>query len=185
MILGYTLSGKSSNDGEFFDGKQPSRVLCPNCETCLDYNYVPTAIDVHQSKRYDVSYTIDLRILFSERFVAFCRNALHVDDVFTLVKGRNIDLFYMFPSRILEFDVVRRKTRFEGPCAVCGGFASIVGAHPAYLKSTKIIASGFFRSDIAFASGKRKFPLFFVSIEWKEILSSEKFRGIEFEEIRA
>jgi len=183
MILGYVISGKNSNDGLFFDGNEPPGTLCPSCGTCLDYQYVPSTIDVHPSKKYDVSYTHDLRRLFSSRFVEFCKGTLHSDDNFKLVRSKNMDLFYMFPSRVLKFDVERRKTRFEKPCDVCGGYESIVGARPAFLRISKPIGLGFYRSNIAFASGKSKFPLFFVGTEWMEILSLQKFRGIKFEEI--
>lgn len=183
MILGYVMKAKDCNDGLFFDGSEPTGVLCPNCGTCLDYRYAPSAIDIHPSKKYDVSYTQDLRDLFSTRFVTFCRDVLHCDEGFKLVKGTNMDLFYMFPSRVLEFDVERRKTRFEKSCNVCGGYESIVGARPAFLRTKEPIGPGFYRSDIAFGSGKSKFPLFFVGAEWKELLASQKFRGIEFDEI--
>lgn len=183
MILGYVVSGKSSNDGMFFDGSEPAGVLCPNCGTCLNYQYAPSMIDIHPSKKYDVSYTHDLRRLFSSRFVEFCRDKLHADDTFQLVKSKSMDLFYMIPSRVLEFDVERRRTRFDKPCSLCGGYESVTGARPAFLKANKPIGPGFYRSDVAFASGKSKFPLFFVSTEWKELLASQKFRGIEFEEI--
>lgn len=184
MILGYVMKAKDCNDGMFFDGNEPTGVLCPKCGTCLNYHYVPSAIDIHPSKKYDVSYTQDLRDLFSERFVAFCRDALRSDEDFKLVKSANMDLFYMFPSSVLEFDVDRRKTSFEKPCSVCGGYESVVGARPVFLRSKEPIGPGFHRSDVAFASGKSKFPLFFVGTEWKELLASQKFRGIEFDEIR-
>lgn len=177
------MSGKNCNEGLFFGGGELSEILCAKCGTCADYRYAPARIEVHPSRKYDVSYTHDLRKLFSERFVSFCRDVLHAGEDFKMVKSDSMDFFYMYPSRVLEFDVERRKTRFENPCDVCGGYESIVGARPAFLRSKDLIGPGFFRSDIAFASGKSKFPLFFVSTEWKKLLEGQKFRGIEFEEV--
>lgn len=183
MILGYVMKANSSNDGNFFDGSEGDDVLCPNCGSCLNYDYFPKSIDIKPSKKYDVSYTNDLRLLFSRRFVEFCTNILGADELFRKVNVQGQELFYMIPKRVLEFDVERRKTRFENPCSICGGYESIVGAKPAFLKITEPIKNGFFRSDVAFASGKHKAPLFFVSVDWMKQLSLQKFRGIEFSEV--
>ena len=183
MVLGYVLSGKNCNEGLFFNGNEPKGVLCPSCGMCLDYQYTPSTIDVHPSKNYDVSYTHDLRDLFSSKFAAFCKDELRCDDEFKPIKSESKDLFYMFPERVLEFDAKRRKTRFEKPCEVCGGYEAIVGARPAFLRIDEPIGPGFHRSDIAFASGKSKFPLFFVGVAWKKLLAAQKFRGIKFDEI--
>lgn len=183
MILGYVISGNACNEGRFFIGGEPSSLLCPKCGTCMDYRYTPERISIDRSRKYDVSYTHDLRKLFSKTFVSFCRDVLHSDEEFRLVKGDGMDFFYMYPSKVLEFDIERRKTRFEKPCDVCGGYESIVGARPAFLRTRSPIGPGFYRSDIAFSSGTSKFPLFFVSTEWKEHLESQRFRGIEFEPV--
>lgn len=74
----------------------------------------------------------------------------------------------MFPERVLGFDVKRRKTRFEKPCDVCGGYEAIVGARPDSLRIDEPIRPDIYRSDIALASGKSKFPLFFAGVEWKK-----------------
>jgi len=183
MILGYVLKAKDCNEGVFFSGEEPADILCPQCGTCLNYRYCPQEIQIHPSKKYDVSGTHDSRKLFSQRFVTFCKDILGSDEDFRLVKSGSVNLYYMFPSRILEFDVERRNTKFEKPCKTCGGFESTVGARPAFLRTEQLIGRGFYRSDVAFASGKNKFPLFFIGAEWKELLASQKFRGIEFDEI--
>lgn len=183
MIIGYTLSGQSSNDADFFDGSELGVVLCPDCGTCLDYSYAPASVDIKPSKKYDVSYTNDLRKLFSERFVEFCRDVLRSDDVFKPVRSSGTVYYYMVPSRTLPFDRVRRKTRIEGVCGQCGGYASVVGAHPAFLMQREPIGPGFFRTDLAFGNAKSKFPLIVIGSEWKALLSAQKFRGIDFGEI--
>lgn len=183
MILGYTLSGQSSNDANFFNGDEPSGVLCPCCGSCLDYNYSPVSIDVKPSKKYDVSYTNDLRVLFSERFVEFCKNVLKAEDYFKPIRAGEKVLYYMVPSRLLDFDYIRRKVRFEGKCPSCNSYETVAGAYPVFLKEQVPIEEGFFRTDIAFASGKSKFPLIIIGTKWKKLLVAQKFRGIDFEEI--
>lgn len=183
MILGYILSGKNSNDANFFNGDEPAGVLCPSCGSCLDYSYSPKTINVKPSKKYDVSYTNDLRTLFSERFVRFCKDTLKSEEVFKPVHAGDMVLYYMVPDQILEFDFMRRKVRFDGLCSLCNGYETVAGAYPVFLKNQDPIYSGFFRTDLAFASGKSKFPLMIVGSEWRKLLVSQKFRGIEFEEI--
>jgi hypothetical protein len=182
-IIGYVLSGNSSNGASFLDGREPAGVLCSRCGSCLDFAYTPSSIDISPSKIYDVSYTDDLRKLYSERFVAFCRDVLKATETFVPIQAGRTILYYMIPSRTLEFDLVRRRTRFDDPCDACGGFGAVVGAHPAFLKTDDAVGPGFFKTDIAFGSGKAKFPLIIVGAEWKALIASRKFRGVEFAEI--
>jgi len=183
MILGYILRQRHSNDANFFDGNEPSGVLCQNCGSCLDYNYYPKFIDINPSKKYDAVYTYDLRELFSESFFVFCRDVLKIGHIFKPIQTRGETLYYMSPTHVLEFDYIRRKTKFEKTCEQCGGYRDIVGATPAFLKNHKPVEAGFFRTDLAFGSGKSKSPLILLSSEWKKLLVSQKFKGIDFGEI--
>lgn len=183
MILGYTISGKSSNDAMFFNGEESKDVLCSICGSCLDYRFSPMSIEVKPSKMYDVSYTHDLRTLFSEKFVDFCKEVLKVDEEFKPISVGGQSLYYMVPNQILEFDFERRKVRFEHKCPLCNGYETVAGAYPVFLKVKEPIKSGFFKTDLAFASGKSKVPLIIVGTEWKALIASQKFRGIDFSEI--
>ncbi|RBP48516.1 hypothetical protein [Arenicella xantha] len=183
MIIGYVFSGSSSNGGLFFGESDAAEIICSNCGTCNDYGYAPRSLNINKSQMYDISFTDDLRRVFSDRFVAFAKSNLGSDEQFKIIQTAHGSLNYMFPSRIVEFDSIRRKTQFVNKCDLCGGFESIVGAHPTFLLSEKPIGPGFFRTDIAFASGKSKFPLFIVGVEWKKLLEKEKFRGLVFKPI--
>ena len=185
MILGHTLSGNSFNDASFFNGDEPAGVLCQSCASCIDYSYSPASIDVKPSKKYDVSCTNDLRNIYSERFFVFCRDVLKADEVFRPLRAGDSVLYYMLPFQTIEFDYVRRKTRFEGACEQCGGYDAVAGAHPAFLKIHEPIGPGFFKTDLAFGSGSAKFPLIIVGSEWKKLLAAQKFRGIDFGDITA
>lgn len=185
MKLGYVIAGKTSNDAAFFNGQEPAGTLCPVCGTCLNYAYAPRSMDVSRSKRYDVAYTHDLRLVFSERFAKYARDILKCDEEFVRITSATGDLFYFVPERVVPFDTGRRKTAFDQPCLSCGGYLSIVGARPAFLKVPQRLGSGFFRSNVPFGTGRSKFPLYFVSEEWKQLLVAEKFRGIEFEPVSA
>jgi hypothetical protein len=180
MIVGYILSGNSSNEGVFFDEVQIQDRLCQHCGTCFDYNYAPASLKIHPSKKYDVSYTHDLRDIFSERFVEYSKEVLNAENDFSRIDLGHSFVYYMMPSSELEFDTERSKTRFVKPCEACGGYEAVVGSKPAFLKRRDAIGIGFFRTDVSFASGKSKHPLIIVGPEWKGLLESQNFRGLVF-----
>ena len=183
MIIGYTISIQNHYNTYFFNGNEPKGILCPKCGSCLDYSYSPKFMDIEPSKKYDAAYTHDLRDLFSERFFIFCRDVLKIGHIFNPIRTRGEVVYYMFPTRILEFDYVRRETRFDRVCEQCGGYSDITGATPVFLKNHKPIEAGFFRTDIAFGSGRSKSTLILFGMEWKRLLVSQKFKGIYFREI--
>ncbi len=185
MLVGFTLNGNSSNEAEFFDGTEPESTLCRECGTCLNPEYVPQQLAIVKSQRYDISYTHDLRTIFSEKMMAFLRDELGCRDAFRQIKTSWDDHYYVFPSAIVPFDTVARKTRFISPCLTCGGYSEVIGARPAFIQVSKPLGIGLFRSDIQFASYKAKHPLLFVGREWMERIQEQKFRGVAFEEVHS
>jgi len=183
MNLGYVMKAKNSNNGIFINPSVGEDVLCPNCTSCLNCEYSPASIEFFRSKRYDISHTSDLRYLFSARFVQFCYEVLGSTETFHKINSDTGALYYMNPSNIISFDVERRRTQFGNKCSECGGYDSIVGARPAFLKIDKPIEDGFYRTDIMFGSGVNRSPLFLVGKHWRDLMLAQKFRGIKFEEI--
>lgn len=182
MVIGYTISGNASNDGVFFENV-PEGTLCPKCQTCINPDYYPEEIKIHRSKKYDVSYTWDLRTLFSQRFSDFCKSEFDLDITEKKISCYTGDLYYYVPPSILEYDAIERKTKFLKKCDVCGNFEEVIGATPVFLKSKEKIKDGFHRSDLEFSGRSSKHPLLFVSVGYYEILRKQKFRGLYFEEI--
>ncbi|MCA3009916.1 MAG: hypothetical protein INH34_16205 [Phycisphaerales bacterium] len=83
----------------------------------------------------------------------------------------------------VAFDPVRRKTRFEKKCALCGNFESIVGATPAFiLESEKVEEMGMYCTDLCFGSGREKSPLFVVGASLKDDLT-RNFVELDFREV--
>lgn len=182
MIIGYRLGGNASNDGVFFKDA-PEGILCPNCGTCLDPNYYPQEIEIHRSKKYDVGYTWDLRTLFSQKFVDFCKNEFDFDMSKNKIKSPTGDLFYYLPDEKVEFDAEERKTKFLNQCLECGNFEEVIGATPVFLKDRSIIESGIFRTDLEFASRSSKSPMLIIGVNWYKKLKKENFRGLYMEPI--
>lgn len=176
-MIAYILRGHDNN--AYFFSDDSKGITCEACGTCLDYGYVPREIDMQPSKKYDVSTTYDGRMLYSAAFVDFCKTELQLGEEFIPISCGSGTFYYMFPARIIRFDVTRRHTRFLNACNKCGGYESIVGATPAFLDANLPIGHGFFRTDIAFGSGKEKFPLILIDPENKEKMQTKCFRGLE------
>jgi len=181
MKLGYVLRGNFN--AAYFFGADKVAPLCKRCGRCLDYNYCPNNIEIHRSKRYGVSATYDGRLLYSREFVEFCRDVLKTKQEFHCIDGDGVELFYMFPESVVQFDAERSRTEFGPICSTCGKHEWVVGAIPAYLKMQLPLENKFYRTDLMFGSGVNTFPLILVGREWKELLSRKKFRGLDFREI--
>ena len=60
-------------------------------------------------------------------------------------------------EEIIEFDVERRKTRFEAYRQCCKKYHSVAGASPGFLKAPeRLYGSQAFKTDIEFGSGDEK-----------------------------
>lgn len=184
MILGYNLLAQD-NGAHFFPDDVPDGILCPNCGTCLDYSWHPQELSFSKKKALrDVSYTYDGRLIVSRKFKDFCTNQQYRGIQFHKV-FHEPELYYLFPERILPFDSERRKTRFVNKCEICGGYESIVGADPTFLRCTAAVSDGIFRSDLAFASGKEKFPVVIVGPETYGKMKAARLTGLIIEKIES
>ena len=156
MIAASVLYGHDNNT--FFFDNPPDGVCCTQCGTCLDYAYVPKKLSYGPLRRYDVSYTYDGRLILSARAVDKLGLRDRPEEIRLVELDHNPRVYYALPTRVIAFDSVARRTSFEKPCAGCGGFESVVGATPAYLKGNGLPGRGFFRTDLAFASRRENPP---------------------------
>jgi hypothetical protein len=182
-VFGYHVIGHD-NGGRFFPySLEDCSSDCKTCGTCKNYHYCPDEIELHRSSRYDVGATYDGRHLFSEAFIAHCKPLLGKADFLRQVNGGGRQYFYLVPDAIVRFDAERRETRFEGPCAACGGFEYVVRATPVHLLKREPLGPGFFRTDIAFGSHQGKFPFILVGEEGARLISQGKWRGLHLEPV--
>ena len=179
MIIGYQLSAldddsamlgpdtyrpsprRGFHDWRYGSNGVPHVATCPSCGRKTDPNYVSPTYRVRKRRR-DATATYDGYTLVSARFKADCEREgwggiefvrLPADDQF----------FWLRPNRIVEFDAVRRETRFEESCDTCHAYYSVVGATPVYLRDIREpLAEGFYRTDLEFASGPEQHPLIIV-----------------------
>src|SRR5262249_55064083 len=122
------------------------------------------------------------RPIFSERFAKFLQSVLVIPGTFKKVSS-NPPLYYIMPEMQIPFDPVKRGTRFENKCDLCGSYERIVGATPAFVNVERLPVPGLYRTDLAFGSGRAKFPLRIVDLQTKDKLQKQKFSGMAFHNV--
>ncbi|MEZ6121496.1 MAG: hypothetical protein R3C28_33745 [Pirellulaceae bacterium] len=162
----------------------PHPATCPTCGRKTDPAYINPHFRVRRRKR-DLTATYDGYVLVSARFRRFCEsNNWHHDVQFAKLPADD-DYFAFKPSRTLEFDAERRKTRFEDHCPECGEYFNVIGATPVFLRNvSQPLSEGFFRSDLEFASGHEQHPLIILGIETAQAVKREAFQKIHLGPIK-
>jgi endogenous inhibitor of DNA gyrase (YacG/DUF329 family) len=172
------------HDWRFGQDGVPHPATCPECGSKTDRDYINPDFRPKKRRR-DINSTYDGCIIVSRRFRDFCRRNGWKGLTFVRLPADS-DFFVLHISSLLRFDAKKRKTRFENPCPTCGGFYSVIGADPVYLRGVrKPIQEGFFRSDLEFGSGPMKHALTLVGIKTAERLTNRKFPKFYLKEVEA
>jgi hypothetical protein len=156
---------------------------CPECGELLNkWNEVLKGLKIKR-RRLDISCTYDGVDVVSARFKqVYESNALTglrfiplLDDPeFTQIQA----------TAVVEFDAIKRGTRFEKKCPVCGRFAVVVGATPVCLEEGSVIPErGFVWTDLEFGSDDGKSPLLLCGISAGQVLTNAKLNGLDLVEI--
>jgi hypothetical protein len=179
MSSAYSVSAPDC-DIHYFAGA-PANLFCPDCDSYIGEDDFVPQLDLRRC-RLDFCFTCDGRLLVSERARVFLSERCATPLKFTAV-DRNAGYYALRLESAVRFDKDRRKTRFEGKCLRCGNFESIVGATPAFiLDSEKIEATGAYRSDLCFGSGREKSPVVIVGRALQRELEGV-FPEIDFREV--
>ncbi len=181
MIAGYIVRAQE-NGGVFYEGTL-SDVLCPNCGRCLDNEYHPQIIN--KQRVLDISYTNDLRLIFSERLMEYLRDisATFGQKLKFYPVNEHPKEFYLVPVEPrIRFNYRKRGTKFIGPCKICGGYKEIVGSTPAYLIINGVLDRGVYHTDVEFGTLRNKSPLMLVDPTTKMDLEKMQIDGLYFKE---
>jgi hypothetical protein len=164
---GFSLSAPDC--GVSFLSSAPAESFCTKCSSFLANEFFLPLLDMSKI-RLDFCFTYDNRLLVSESAKNYLETYASTPVGFRIVDP--LSLYYAcVADRVLMFDIERRKTRFEGKCDVCGGFESVAGATPAFLRPGSIVeANGFYRTDVFFGSGPEQSPLHIVGDQLKQRL---------------
>lgn len=175
----YSLSAPDCD--VYYFSSAPAFLFCPECDSYVGKeDYVPQ-LDLGRCK-FDFCFTYEGRLLVSERAKKFLSEHCTTSVVFAPV-DRSARYYRFGVEATLLFDKDRRKTRFDRKCPRCGNFQSVVGATPAFIyDSCKVEATGAYRSDLCFGSGREKSPIIVVGATLKHQLQ-DSFPEIDFGEV--
>jgi hypothetical protein len=152
---------------------------CSACGELLSKWREPLAGIAIKKRKYDLSITYDGLTIASELFRSVCET----NDLTGLEFRQLPDdtrFFAVHATRAVEFDAVRRKTRFIKPCQQCGRYESVVGATPVYLKAGSTVGEReFVRTDLEFGSNDEKHPLLLCGFVAAEALNEAKLTGLD------
>lgn len=162
----------------------PHPALCPNCRRKIDPDYISPSFRVKRRKR-DAVVTYDGYLLVSTRFRTLCLseewNGVSFDPL-----PNDPDFWRLRSERFVEFDALTRETRFLSWCTHCEAYGEVIGARPVYLKNVSDpLKSGFYRTDLEFASFEEQSPLFIVSTDVCETLKAGHFVGLDLQAVLA
>jgi hypothetical protein len=183
MILGYSIVGHDNQYSMYQRLKLDDCARYKDTYTInrIDAALVFTNIKTDYSSSGDFSSTYDAFDIVSEKFKDFCEGEGYAGLEFVALAGGK---YYWFKVHtVVEFDAARRGTEFINFDKDCDGFEEIIGANPVYLKEKRVLANGFYRTDLCFGSYAAKSPLLLVGPGTKEKLEQAGFESIVFEEI--
>jgi hypothetical protein len=161
-------------------GTQRSGVRrCSACNELLNKWNEPLTGLIIKKRQFDISCTYDGIEVASAAFKEVYDSHGLSDLSFSPLPD-DPSFYCIRATKVVEFDPVRRGTRFEEQCPSCGRYRSIVGATPVYLKpGSEIPDMGFARTDLEFASGDEKSPVLLCGPAAGKVLKSAKLSGLD------
>lgn len=171
------LISATDNDYSYYEDA-PESLFCPNCNSYLgEDGFFPKTLKISKLKK-DFSFTNDNHLLLSEKAVEFFKKYKIKNITFKLVNSKP-KLFVPIIENVIQFNVKKRKTRFEKLCKLCGNYESIVGLTPIFLHRPIINNElCIFKTDISFGSGREKSPVIIAGEKLAKLLKKE-FKEID------
>jgi hypothetical protein len=154
MLVGYYLGVAHSESRMFRDHSQLAK--CQQCGYRLDFFAHNPRYRLKQD-RYGLCATYDGQTIVSLRFKRFCEQQGYAGLKFLEFDDDELH-FHLITQNVVPFDAVRRKTRFENLCSLCGSYESVIGVTPTFLQVNAPLQDGIYRTDLLFASGNEKSP---------------------------
>jgi len=183
MIIGYEINPQNDNDSQMFPSDDSNWPRCPKCRYTINCDYISPLFKLGK-QLYDISSTYDNAIIVSLKFKEFC-----VKNKYKGVEFRKLpndpNFFKLEVKNIIEYDAKKNaKLEYYKYCDKCNNYASITHARPVFLKGIhKPLNDEFYATDVHFASGNEKSPIFIIGVETYKKMKKEKFKGIIFSKI--
>lgn len=178
MILGYLLI-PSDNGTSMLDN-----VDLPPCARNSNI-YAINLIDLSKKIKgnRDVTSTYDGFMIVSEKFKQFCEREKYEQLEFVALPAK--PGFYWFkPHKVVSFEKnCHDKFEYHDFDKECNGYAEITFGWFVELEEKKLLADGFYRTDVCFGSFEGKSPLCLLGAATRGKMKKEKFTGVFFEEV--
>jgi hypothetical protein len=167
----------AQDNGLYFFRARADVKRCSACSGLVDkWSEDLASVAIPTRPKHDVSYSFDGVLVATERFKEAVEGAGISGCTFWPIQN---GLFAARPITAVQYDAVRRGTRFEGRCQSCGQYRSVVGATPVFLvPGASIPTKGFARTDLEFGSGDEKAPVVMCGDDAGD-LRRTRLRGVE------
>jgi hypothetical protein len=172
------------DNGLFFFEAREELERCPRCSVLLDkWGADLSSVKLPARIRGDLSQTYDGASVASPRFRATYEAAgLDGLEFRPLSNG----YFWVIANNSVRVDVPATGTEFSDKCLECGRFESVIGATPTFLCAGESVdAMSIARTDLEFASGNEKTPLFVCGAGVAKVLRESGLRGFVLEPLPA
>ncbi|MDR3707838.1 MAG: hypothetical protein P4L33_06040 [Capsulimonadaceae bacterium] len=193
-IVGHRIS-YDFNDTDMWKNDDPRLPKCPRCG--IRTEFFATNPDYKPKKRYKPDYAPELAInektslsatydgqtIASRAFRDWCAK-----QGYSGLEFRELPVdpshFHFLVNNVVPFDPETAHSRFENYCPECKNFNAVaVGFY--ILKVSSPLSDGIYRTDMLFAGGKEKHPLFIVGAETKAKMLAAKMKGLDFDPVYA
>lgn len=177
MVLGYELFGWDNNSHMTGSCDKLFSELTdiPKCNVCgyrTDYRYHNPNFKLRR-KAYDYSSTYDGITIVSNAFKEFCEENKY-DNLEFIALPKALGFFqFNVNGNLIEYTAHRK----ENLCTTCGFYESVVGPTINLEKINNPLKDGFYQSDLWFASGNEKSPIFLIAADTFKKLKEKKFKG--------
>lgn len=171
----YRISAQ--DNGLFFFRDRSDLRRCPSCGELLSkWDENLSDVPLASVPKNDVSYSYDGVLVVSKKMRDAVLQANLVGLTFRPLKK---DLFSATAEHTVKFDWIRRGTRFENRCSVCGRYESIIGVTPVFLLAPiDILPNGFARTDLEFGARDEKSPVLLCGDDAARHLKKARLRGL-------
>lgn len=156
---------------------------CSTCGAIINkYRTMPCGLDIER-RNYDIGNSYDGVTVISDRFRRVYKEAGFQG--LAIIELDSDENFYVIRSkRVINFDTVRRKTRFIDMCSVCGIYRSVVGATPVFVQNHEVLGeSELAFTDVQFGSGDEKAPLLLCGDRVADRLRASPLVGVCLEQV--
>ena len=165
------------HDNDKYAYKQNNVVSCPTCNLVDRHSSIKESF---KKLKYDISSTLDNELLISKKVYKALK--LVIDESNFEKAG---EYFYIKPEATVQFNHLKRGTKFGEKCETCQTHSYVIGVTPCILKEP-LMKSGLYKTNLSFGDkqdyGSNLTPAIIVTEDLLNIMLDLKATGLDYEE---